>query len=65
MSSKSTCASWNIQTFEKLTKNFYKIEKTGEKDFSTELYIHQVNLNFRKNYLEYYHAEKSQEHWLQ
>ena len=32
---------WNIQRHacEKLTTDFYKTEKSGEKDYSTELYI--------------------------
>ena len=38
---------------ETLTTDFYKTEKSGENDYSTELYINQVNLNVNKNCPEY------------
>ena len=43
---------------EKLTADFYKTEKSGEKDYSTELYINQVNLNVKKIIQNIYHADK-------
>ena len=43
---------------EKLTTDFYKTEKSGEKDYSTELYINQVNLNVIKIIQNIYHADK-------
>ena len=37
---------------ENVTTDFYKTNKSGEKDYSTELYKNQVNLNVHKNYTE-------------